>query len=330
MKIDIQICNIDLINRFIGICPRNKLYLSEYTFLKELHLKEKFITDLSNLIEKAGSLNLVALENKIPIGMLNVVKDEFDSVMLQVPCYKIINIIVLSNDIKRISEIINALIEKLEIYINNSYNKFHITIPINNNVDNATEIFNILLNKGFYYIHTLLTFSHIKKSSHYNRKITNRKINIRTAKQTDVDDISNLAKKSFQYSRYHLDPNIDNSKGDILLKTSARNSILDGFVDIMFIAEYDNRIVGYYSAKKTFFKEFNINFGEAVISAVDERYRGMGIFSSLHQNLINWFDDNTEVAEMGTYLINSPVHKTWIKSGLNLIRGTHQLSKLYQ
>ena len=94
----------------------------------------------------------------------------------------------------------------------------------------------------------------------------------------------------------------------------------------MFVAENDNKVIGYYSGKKKFIAEFNITFGEAVISAVDENYRGLGIFKELNKYLLEWFYNNTDIAEMGTYIVNTPIHKTWNKNRLSIIRGVHQLA----
>jgi hypothetical protein len=94
----------------------------------------------------------------------------------------------------------------------------------------------------------------------------------------------------------------------------------------MYIAEVDNNVVGYYSARKKYIPEFDMTFGDAIISAVDEKYRGKGIFSELNNCLLKWFNIHTDFAEMGTYISNIPVHRTWSKNGLSCIRGTYQLS----
>ena len=98
------------------------------------------------------------------------------------------------------------------------------------------------------------------------------------------------------------------------------------YVDIMYVAEYKGAVVGYYSAKKKYIDELNSTIGEAVISAVNENYRGLGIFKSLNKELLKWFYINVDIAEMGTYISNIPVHKTWCNNGLSIVRGIHQLA----
>ena len=113
-----------------------------------------------------------------------------------------------------------------------------------------------------------------------------------------------------------------------LLKDSAINSILNHYADVMYVAECEGKIIGYYSGKKQYINSLGISFGKAIISAVNSNYRGQGIFSLLDAWLLNWFIENTIIAEMGTYLANIPVHRTWIKKKLPLVRGIYQFSKM--
>ncbi|NTU69473.1 DNA-directed RNA polymerase subunit beta' [bacterium] len=80
-------------------------------------------------------------------------------------------------------------------------------------------------------------------------------LNIRYANENDAEQVANLAQESFKFNRFHLDPFIDNKKASLLYKKSAENSILHGFVDIMFVAEINEKIAGYYSAKKKYIQE---------------------------------------------------------------------------
>jgi hypothetical protein len=90
----------------------------------------------------------------------------------------------------------------------------------------------------------------------------------------------------------------------------------------------ENAILATIDDIKKYIPEFSLSFGEAVISAVNEKYRGKGIFKILNHYILNWFQQNTDFAEMGTYIANTPIHKTSCKNGLSMVRGTHQLSSL--
>jgi len=207
------------------------------------------------------------------------------------------------------------------------YRPVYFSYSLNNNVNDQDIIFNSLTGLKYHYIHTLLTFG--SKGERFEQ-LKSKELVIRKVNIADAEAIAKLAQKSFSYSRFHLDPHLDNQKANILLSKSAINSVLDGFVDVMFVAEIKGKIAGYYSAKKKYIQEFELVIGDAVISAVGSEYQGKGIFSELDTHLLNWFSDNVNIAEMGTYLINYPVHRTWIKKGLRLVRGSHQFSKLVE
>jgi GNAT superfamily N-acetyltransferase len=317
------------LKEFIYKCDRRHLDFFEYNFIKDEDIKEYYGNKILKTFEHPDSLNLIILKNNTPLGLLNVIRDFFDSDMLGYNCYKISDLAILSYSHSEIFEITKNMISELESYLKKKHHQFYVSISLNNNLFNSNFIFNSLLVNGFFYIQTLLTFVLISSKNKLILRKSKQPILIRKVKSTDVESVAALAQKSFKYSRFHLDPFLDYKKTNLLLKTSAENSILKHFVDIMYVAEYDEKIVGYYSAKKRIIPEFERTFGEATISAVDEDYRGMGIFSLLNESIINWFKINTDFAEMGTYLINYPVHKTWINCNLSLIRGVHQFSKLY-
>lgn len=62
----------------------------------------------------------------------------------------------------------------------------------------------------------------------------------------------------------------------------------------------DKKIVGYYNPKKRLTEELDTIFGEAIISEVHEDYRGLGILKQLNKYVLEWFYNNTDLAEMGT------------------------------
>jgi GNAT superfamily N-acetyltransferase len=327
--LEVKTLNNQHIDSIAEYLKRDQLFYKEYSFINDEQLKELYINKLRGAIEKSDSYIFVALSKGEISGVLLCLKEEFDSENFGFACFRITDLLVFKDNYDEIFEIVWHFINELEDKLSEKYNPFHFTISLSNNVSDSGKIFNSLSRCGLFYIHTLLTFcSHGKRVVNPEFEM-NGGIKIRTVLPEDAAQISDLAESSFRLSRFHMDPFLDNIKANRLLKESAMNSVLRGFVDIMFVAEDEGKIVGYYSGKKKYIKEFNLNIGEAVISAVDKHYRGKGIFSLLDSHLLNWFADNTDFAEMGTYLANDPVHKTWIGKGLELIRGTHQFSKFH-
>jgi hypothetical protein len=181
---------------------------------------------------------------------------------------------------------------------------------------------------GFYYINTLLTFKMEKEEfkSLNHPETHNNEIIVRPAENTDLDAVYDIASKSYKLDRFHLDDNLDRDKCNLFQAASAENSLLRGYADIIFIAEYKGRVAGYYSGKKYHDVDLDVTIGNAIISAVDESTRGLGVFSSLNKYLLQWFHQHVDLAEMGTYVNNKPVHKVWTNNRLSIVRGSHQLA----
>jgi hypothetical protein len=317
-----------IIDVIIKITHRSQLQYHEYSFLSDHQLNKyleiKFLNQLSN--PDAFCYAVINNINEIS-GVIICVKDNFDSDFFGFDCFRITELLVFSTDQQIVIEIVNLLVFAVENNLSKRGLPYYISIGLNNNCKNFHQIFNGLIHNNFYYIHTLLTFNSLGQRYKAKTYYEDEDLIIRKVLKSDVNQIAKLAQTSFKHSRFHLDPNLDNDKAGILLKTSAENSILSEFVDIMYVAEIKGKVVGFYSGKKKYIPEFEKTVGDAVISAIDSEYRGLGIFSKLDANLLNWFADQTDFSEMGTYLVNFPVHKTWISKNLSLIRGTHQFSK---
>jgi hypothetical protein len=315
------------IEKIIPLFEKDQFQFHEYSFLNKDQLSNYFINKTIKSLCNPDTKGYVLILGTRILGALICVKDVFDSMNFGFGCYRITDLYAFSNTIIEVNIIVDKLVSTLEKELYNIEKPIYLTLSLNNNLNNVDYVFNALASKKYYYIHTLLSFFSEKKQYDTLNFYSNEQLFIRPVNLKDVDQVAELAQKSFKLSRFHLDPYLDNVKSGELLRTSAINSIKNGFVDVMFIAEKNNKVIGYYSGKKRFIKEFNKTVGESVISAVDINYRGLGIFNKLDSHLLNWFAANTDFAEMGTYLANYPVHKTWINKGLGIIRGTHQFSK---
>lgn len=320
--------NQQIIDSVAENISRDQLFYNEYKFLTYEQLKTYFTNRLNNLSSDPDSLSFGAIINNKLAGLITCLKDEFDSENFGFSCFRITELLVFTDSYDEIFFIVHRLVEELESKLNQKQSKYYLAISLSNNLPNIDKIFNALSRCNFFYIHTLLTFSSQKKRIVNSAGQLPCQIIIRKAERRDALQVSEIAGQSIKLSRFHLDPVLDNNKANQLLKKSALNSILEGFVDVMYVAEIQNKIVGYYSGRKKYIKEFDKWVGEAVLSAVDNQYQGRGIFPLLDSYLLNWFADNVDIAEMGTYLVNYPVHKTWISRGLVLVRGMHQFSKM--
>lgn len=308
-------------------CEKSQLQYSEYSFIDRNQLIDYFINKTLKSLCNSDTYSYVLVKDDLIKGVIICVKESFDSSIFGFGCYRITELLVFSETFNQTKLIIKKLLSTLEEVLLLKEEPVYLTFSLNNNLKNIDFVFNALVQNHYYYIHTLLTFYSEKTKVDLQNYYPEGNLKVREVNINDIDQVADLAQKSFKFSRFHLDPFLDDTKASILLKTSAINSIKNNFVDVMFVAEIENKVVGYYSAKKRYIEEFSKTVGEVVISAVDSNYRGLGIFSKLDSHILNWFSEHTDFSEMGTYLVNYPVHKTWINKGLGMIRGVHQFSK---
>lgn len=255
--------------------------------------------------------------------------EPFDSEIFGYAIYKCTTVVTFSKELAGKLQNLDNLISKIDEFIKREHNRAYLLVSLNNNNPDNILAMNMFMKHAYYYLHTLITFGFKKDEFNKLHFSSNNEVIIRPAHTEDADKIVWLASNSFHFSRFHLDPYLDKKKANELLGKSAYNSVIKHFVDIVLVAVLNDQVVGYYSAKKHYIPELSLTYGEAVISAVDQKVQGRGIFKELNRELIIWFQSNTDFAEMGTYLGNIPVLRTWTKNGLCIVRGTHQLSKSY-
>lgn len=320
--------DIDLLKANLDKIPRDYLSLFEYKMFSDYQLRQNHLMELDNFFKNSKNFAISLFKRDNLKGYLLIDYMPYDSEIFEFEAYRIRNFAFLGKDFDENELIINSLLNELDSKIVSLRIKY-LTISLNANNSCSNHFFNSLLKNNFYYIHTLLTFKmtneEFKNLNLY--KQADKDIAIRLSKEEDSKALFKIAKGSYKINRFHLDRNLNKAKCDLLHARSAENSILHGFADVVYVAEYKNEIVGYYSGKKNLNSILQSSFGNAIISAVSRNARGMGIFSLMNNNLLKWFDDNTDISEMGTYITNTPVHKTWTSNGLSIVRGAYQLAK---
>lgn len=320
------------LDQVLGFTIREQLNMHEYSFISEINLLTKLKGKLQTSLSQQRDLSYVVRHNIKIVAFISCAEDSFDSEHLGIRSFRISELIVMCEDDSVIRDYTMFAIESLITKLKQHFGTGYLFASLSNNYPHLHDVFNSYCASGFNFIHTLLTFSQSKSASSQNHivgKIASNEIKIREAKHEDLPYLEEIALTSFRYSRFHMDPLLNNDKASNLLKISAHNALAKGLADIIFVAEYKGVPVGYYSGKKRFDSDLNITIGEATISAVSSSARGKGVFRMLNAAMLDWFKQNTDVAEMGTYMINAPVHRTWISNNLPLIRGTHQFSRLF-
>ncbi|MHA1936594.1 MAG: GNAT family N-acetyltransferase [Candidatus Thorarchaeota archaeon] len=122
---------------------------------------------------------------------------------------------------------------------------------------------------------------------------------VRFASSEDQQGVRDVARQSFRYSRFHLDPHIPKTLADEVKASWAGNYFAGGRGDNMVVAQLNSEIVG--------FLQLLYMEGDLVIDliAVDARFRRMGIAG----DMINFAQSATKDFHrvvVGTQLANVP------------------------
>lgn len=204
--------------------------------------------------------------------------------------------------------IIEELESTLQIASEEGYQHLTIKIPTT-----QKNILSALCKKGFYLVDILVELV-------YERKVTKEKncsnVILREFEYRDIETLKNIARTSFELDRYHSDLNLSNKLCDEYYEKWIENSC-NGFAEGVTVAEKNNNICGFFSYKTYSDDEF----GHLVLGAVDEKFRGNGIFHGLickSRDLMLEKHSFLKGIKVGTQLINVAAMRAYSKAGFQL------------
>lgn len=108
---------------------------------------------------------------------------------------------------------------------------------------------------------------------------------IRKASKHDINQLVAIAQTAHKDTRFFYDPHFPDEKCSNLYATWISNS-LQGFADIVLVAEKSSNVIGYITCKIDL---ENLNLGHIGLLAVDEKVRGLGIGPALVNQSLYWF-----------------------------------------
>ena len=158
--------------------------------------------------------------------------------------------------------------------------------------------------------------------------------NVREFRSNDLPKLIDIARESFKdgriaTDRFHADPSLSKEKSNELYVKWLVNSV-NGFANIVLVAETEGTIVGYITCKifDALNQRLGKKFGSMVISAVSPHARQRGIYTSLFGSGLQWLSQRVEVVEIGTQVGNYVVQGIWPKFGFALRRSENSFAKL--
>lgn len=164
---------------------------------------------------------------------------------------------------------------------------------------------------GFKQIETYLTFSHDLRAD-----LPPRPASIRPARESDADALRKIGRESFQYSRFHMDPEIPKAAANRSREEWVVNG-LRGRADEVLVAEVDGKVAGFVVCKSA---------GKTVsaldLIAVDKMFQGRGIGYDLTIGFLHHAQSRGRSGQVGTQDVNIASVKLYEKAGFKLTKMT--------
>ena len=167
---------------------------------------------------------------------------------------------------------------------------------------------------GFYIVDTNIQLS-------LNTRMSDTKnTSIRFANSTDEQAIKDLAKTSFKYSRFHLDPKISDKVANKIKEEWAGNYFYGKRGRWMVVAEHNSKVVGFLQILS---KSDSIIVVDLI--AVNEKNRGKGFAKDMiSYAFINCLHDGGKI-EVGTQITNIASLDLYTKLGFRISSSSYVL-----
>ncbi len=149
------------------------------------------------------------------------------------------------------------------------------------------------------------------------------RLSIVSARDVSCDSLLKIATNSFEHSRFHSDPLIDNQLADQTRKAWLK-SYLDGVRgDQLFVAVKNGSVAGFLAAT------FDPDQRVAVIDlmAVGSEFRGTGVGHQLVIAFMEHYASRCDVYRVGSQIVNQPAICLYNKCGFNYAKSANILHK---
>ncbi len=158
---------------------------------------------------------------------------------------------------------------------------------------------------------------------------------LRLANPGDEKRLIKIAADSFSaqrvaIDRFHADPALPKEKSDSLYVAWIRNSFKGEAADAIIVAELDGVPVGFTTIQhvRADSNILGLKIGAFVLSAVDPKARGRGIYTSIILEGLQYLKSKVEIIELGTQITNLPVQRALSSIGFKLSSATYAFHKV--
>ena len=166
---------------------------------------------------------------------------------------------------------------------------------------------------GFHLVDTNIVF---RKPILRNPKCFNNNFQVRFAQQEDREQVAELARKNFTYSRFHLDDEIPSSTADNIKAEWASNFFAGKRGDKLVVALINNVVVG-FSLLLESMEDLIID-----LIAVDKNQHRQGIASDMITYIEHHLNEFSRI-QVGTQLVNVPSIRLYEKMGFRVFSSNY-------
>lgn len=155
--------------------------------------------------------------------------------------------------------------------------------------------------EGFYIVDSLLEF---ELDTETKLAVSKTDWVIKSAVRADIPILKEIARSSFEFDRYHADPNIPKSLADEVKARWVEDSVLGD--DTVWVAALNHRVGGFLTCERT---------GKIGLVAVQAEERGKGAAGALLQVALAWFKGQVPKVKSVTQFNNIPAVRMYLRAG---------------
>lgn len=312
--------DIELIKPFIENDPYKPF--GQYKGIKEILLNRYLLKEVKNILTfPENNAVFLAEENGKILGLISIRMLNWESKHFGMKMARIENLIVIEGTNQFKLNIKQLLLKKLFQFCEEKKIKH---LSVKPNCGDSITVYALEM-EGFKVMDCIVTYVfRVRK-----HKLTEIKqlYKVRPFKEEEIDDLVNLGKGVFSFTRYYVDESLPNEKCESLYTEWIRNSCKRTWADEVLVAEKKGQPVGFMTCKihKDLNKMINLKIGSLVLSAVSPQ--GAGAYVQLVKSGLEWLSDKVDLVEMDTQINNCPVLKVWNKLGIEISTSRYSLHK---
>ena len=174
---------------------------------------------------------------------------------------------------------------------------------------------------GFAVVEVNVTFSRQPEPVEHR---PNPDVIVKDVEPREHEVVLKIAESSFVYSRFHLDPQIENDSANAVKREWVRNYILGHRGERLLVANYREEPVGFLAVLST--RDDTGNRVRIIdLIAVAKSYQGTGIGRSLVNYFVNDSAEDYSAVKVGTQVANIPSMSFYEKCGFHISETTYVL-----